>query len=266
MKLSQVSANKVDKDSVIPIYYQLAKVFEKMIYSGNLNPGEKLPPENDIADHFKISRMTVRKALAELIDDDLLYSEKGKGTFVAKPRLDNVEFELQNFREEIKKRGMEPNPKLLKVKIKRANNEMSEKLHIKKGTKCLDFSLVISADNEPLIYEDKYIVYSKHKPILETELKDPSLSNLAMLHGNHYPVMSKMVLNASKADKNVANKLNIKKDAPVFVIEQTLFDSDKKPVGWGRSICRGDKFKFTSFSGWSKNNDNSKDKRGFEYE
>lgn len=266
MKLSNVNKDNVDKNSVIPIYYQLAKLFEKMIYSGKLKPKEKLPPENDIAKHFKISRMTVRKALAELIDDDLLYSEKGKGTFVAQPKLDNVEFELQNFREEIKKRGMEPNPKLLKVKIKRANKKMAEKLNIKVGTKCLDFSLIISADKEPLIYENKYIVYSKHKPILETELKDPSLSNLAMLHGNHYPIMSKMVLNASKADEKVANRLNINKGAPVFVIEQILFNSDSKPVGWGKSYCRGDKFKFTSFSGWSKGNENSRDKRGFEYE
>ncbi|HKL12588.1 MAG TPA: GntR family transcriptional regulator [Halanaerobiales bacterium] len=253
----------IDKNSVIPIYYQLSKIFEDMIYSGELKPGEKLPPENKIATYFEISRMTVRKALSELIDDDLLYSEKGKGTFVAQPKIDNVEFELQNFREEIKKRGMEPHPRLLKVKIIRANNDIAQKLHINKGTKCIDFSLVISADGEPLIYENKYIVYKKNKPILENELKDPSLSNLAMLHGNHYPIMSKRILNASKADKEEAEVLNIKKGSPVFVVEQILYDSDSNPVGWGRSICRGDKFKFTSFSGWSKKSNNKPGKRRF---
>ena len=263
MKLTNKENINIDKNSVIPIYYQLSKIFEEMIYSGELKPGEKLPPENKIASHFEISRMTVRKALSELIDEDLLYSEKGKGTFVAQPKIDNVEFELQNFRDEIKKRGMEPNPKLLRVKIIRADDSVAEKLHIEKGTKCIDFSLVISADNEPLIYENKYIVYKKHKPILENELKDPSLSNLAMLHGNHYPIMSKRILNASKASQEEAEILNIKKGSPVFVVEQILYDSDSNPVGWGRSICRGDKFKFTSFSGWSKNSENKPDKRRF---
>ncbi|MGM0445306.1 MAG: GntR family transcriptional regulator [Bacillota bacterium] len=256
MNFEQIINEDIDKKSVIPIYYQIAKLFERKIYSGELKPGEKLPPENKIADMFNISRMTVRKALAELIDANMVYSEKGKGTFVAKPKLDNTAFELKNFKEELKNRGLNPKTKLLNVKIIRADKDLALKLNINKGRKCLDFSSIISANNEPLIYESKFIVYSKHKPILENEIQDPSLSNIAMAHGDSFPIMSKKILNVSKANNKHAELLNIKKDAPVFVIEQFLYDSADNAIGWGKSICRGDKFKFTSYSGWSKDNKN----------
>jgi len=256
MEFKNIIKENIDKKSVIPIYYQIAKLFEKKIFSGVLKPEEKLPPENKIADIFDISRMTVRKALSELINANMIYSEKGKGTFVAKPKLDNTVFELKNFKEELKNRGMNPQTKLLNVKIIRADKDLALKLDIDKDKKCLDFSSIISANNEPLIYESKYIVYSKHKPILENEIQDPSLSNIAMAHGDSFPIMSKKLLNVSKAIKKHAELLNIKIDAPVFVIEQFLYDSSNNPIGWGKSICRGDKFKFTSYSGWSKNNQN----------
>lgn len=256
MNLENIINEKIDKKSVIPIYYQIAKLFERKIYAGELKPGEKLPPENKIANIFDISRMTVRKALSELIDANMVYSEKGKGTFVAKPKLDNTVFELKNFKEELINRGLNPKTKLLNVKIIRADQDLANKLNIKKGIKCLDFNSIISANNEPLIYESKYIVYSKHEPILEKEIQDPSLSNIAMSHGDSFPIMSKKILNVSKVSKKHAKLLNLKEKSPVFVIEQYLYDSNNNPIGWGKSICRGDKFRFTSYSGWSKEKQN----------
>lgn len=254
---------KINKKSVIPIYYQLAKLLEKKIYTGELNPGEKLPPENKIADYFNISRMTVRKALSELIEAGMISSEKGRGTFVTEPKLDNLVFELDNFKEEIEKRGMKPKIKLLKVNIIKANREIANKLNIDLKTRCLDFTMLISANNEPLIYERKYIKYSKQKPILESELEDATLSNLAITHGNYFPVMSKKILKSANADKEQANLLNINKKDAVFVIEQYLYDTNNSSIGWGISVCRGDKFKFSSYSGWSNESNDIDQKRGF---
>lgn len=75
----------IDKQSVIPIYYQLFKYFEKRIRSGDYKPGDALPTEIEIAERFGISRMTVRRAIAELANLGMVYTQKGKGTFVAKP-------------------------------------------------------------------------------------------------------------------------------------------------------------------------------------
>ncbi|SJZ70491.1 GntR family transcriptional regulator [Selenihalanaerobacter shriftii] len=245
---------KLDKDSVIPIYYQLAKIFEKQILQGRLTPGEALPSENEISEKYDISRMTVRRAISELTNAGMVYTQKGKGTFVAKPKLEDVIFELKNFHEEIRKRGMQPRTKLLGVKIVRADKLLAKKLNVPLNTNCLYYRLLLSTQEEPLVYENKYVVYTKQKPILESELNDPSLSNLATLHGEKFPTMSKRILHASVATEEETVVLGIELNEPVFVVEQTLYDADKNPVGWGKSVCRGDRFKFTSTISWSMDN------------
>lgn len=247
---------KIDKNSVIPIYYQLAKIIKKQIYEGILKPGETLPAEHELVEMYGISRMTVRRALSELINAGMVYAEKGKGTFVAQPKLEDVVFELKNFHEEIKKMGLKPSARLLGVKIVKADQPLVKKLEVPLNTKCLYFRLLISANDEPLIYENKYVIYAKQKPILESELKDPSLSSLAAMHGDYFPIMSKRVLHASVVVKEEAAVLGVPPNTPVFVVEQILYDTEKKPIGWGKSVCRGDRFKFTSYIGWSLDTNN----------
>ncbi len=250
MKTYIADEDKIDKTSVIPVYYQLAKLLERHIFEGKLQPGETLPPENDLAAHFGISRMTVRRAISELVLAGMVYTQKGVGTFVSKPKLDNVVFELNDFHEEIKKRNMKPSTRLLGVKIVKADQQLAKKLEITVGIRCLYFRMILSADEEPLVYENKYVVFFKQKPILEAELKDPSLSNLAFVHTDHLPTISKKVLQASVATELEAKHLGIAVNAPVLVVEQTVYDSEKKPMGWGTSIYRADRYKLTSYTGW----------------
>ncbi len=251
MKILLTDGEKIDKNSVIPVYYQLARLFERQIFEGKLKPGEALPPENELASSYGISRMTVRRAISELVQAGLVHTQKGVGTFVSKPRLDNVVFELNDFRDEISKRNMKPSTKLLGVKIVKADRRLAKKLETTPGKRLLSFQMVLSADEEPLIFEKKFVVFSKQKPILESELNDPSLSNLASVHSDHTPSMSKKVLHASVATETEARHLGIPVKAPVFMMEQTVYDSDKKPMGWGTSVFRADRYKLTSYTGWS---------------
>ncbi|MDQ7094433.1 GntR family transcriptional regulator [Desulfosporosinus sp. PR] len=244
----------IDKNSVIPIYYQLYKLLEGQIRRGELKPGECLPTENDIALRYEISRMTVRRAISELVSAGMVYAQQGKGTFVARPKLDNIVFELNDFNEEIKKRGLNYQTTLLEAKIIRADEELKAKFQISEENKrLLYFRTVLSAENERLSYEVKYTIYSKSKPILETELKDPSLPGLVAAHTEYVPVSSKKVLQVAACSQEQALILGIAPQTPVFLIEQTIFDADLKPVGWSKAVYRGDRYKLTSYDGWYKN-------------
>lgn len=239
----------LDKSSAIPVYYQLAKMIEKDILAGNFKQGELIPAEHDFASTLGISRMTVRRAISELIAAGMVYSEKGKGTFVAKPKLDEVEFELEQFDEEIPKKGMNKNIKLLEAKIVKADEILAEKLSLALHTKCLHFRLLVSVNDEPLAYENKYIIFEKQSPILEKELKDPSLSNLANINGQ-LPTRSKKVYRATVVTENEATLLKVSLYTPVLLVEQTLYDNANKPIGWSQSIYRGDRYRLTSYTGW----------------
>lgn len=241
----------LDKSSPIPVYYQLARLLEAEIISGKLRPGESLPPEYETAAHFGISRMTVRRAYSELISAGMVVSERGKGTFVTKPKLDDMEFELDDFDDEMTGRGLGKQVKLLGAKIVRADEKLANKLAITVNTKCLHFKMLITVDNDPLVYENKYIIFSKQSPILEQELKDPSLSNLANISGHSLLTTGKRVFRASIVTDEEAALLKVDRQTPVFLVEQTVYDIEKKPIGWGKSVYRGDRYRLTSYTGWN---------------
>jgi len=242
----------IDKNSAIPAYYQLAKIFEEMITQGELGPDMPLPPEHAIAARHEISRMTVRQAIAELVAMGLVYTQKGKGTYVARPALDNVAFELGDFFTEIRKRGLIPAINLLQATIVKAGPDVAAQLACTPGTRCLFYRFTLSAGGEHLAYETRYVVYVRQKPLLEAELKDPSLARLVSTYSDKMPVTCKRVLQAGTVTAEEAGILRVVAGTPAFLVEQTLYDLDKRPVGWGRSVYRGDRCKLTSYEGWNK--------------
>ena len=243
----------IDKSSVIPIYYQLFKLLEEQIRRGDLKPGESLPTENEISSRFEISRMTVRRAISELVSAGMVYAQQGRGTFVATPKLDNIVFELNDFNQDVKQRGLTYKTTLLEAKIIRANDELKKRFEVSEEHKrFLYFRTVFSAEDERLSYELKYTIYSKSTPILESELKDPSLPGLIATHTEYVPMSAKKILQVAACTEEEGVILGIAPCSPVFLIEQTIYDQDLKPVGWSKSIYRGDRYKLTSYDGWYK--------------
>jgi GntR family transcriptional regulator len=84
----EAGAPRLDRTSFVPLYYQLQEVLKEQIESGIWSPGEALPSEPELARRFNISRVVVRQALAILQDDRQIVRVKGRGTFVAPPKLD----------------------------------------------------------------------------------------------------------------------------------------------------------------------------------
>ena len=91
-----------------PLYVKLRKMIEDAVSSGRLKHGDALPAERDIADAAAISRVTVRKAIDDLVNDGLLVRRRGSGTFVVKPvpRMQQPLSQLTSFTEDMRRRGM----------------------------------------------------------------------------------------------------------------------------------------------------------------
>jgi GntR family transcriptional regulator len=78
----------LDRKSFVPLYYQLQEALKQQIESGAWTPGDTLPSEPELARRFRVSRVVVRQALAILEDDRQIVRIRGRGTFVAQPKLD----------------------------------------------------------------------------------------------------------------------------------------------------------------------------------
>lgn len=121
----------IDKESPVPYYHQLKVYLLGEIESGNWMPQQKLPSEAEICERFGISRTVVRQAIKELQNQGYLSTEKGRGTFIARPKI--VAGFVQNiigFYEDFTKRGFKVTTHIIKQELAPASRHVSEELRI----------------------------------------------------------------------------------------------------------------------------------------
>ncbi len=87
----------IDKSSPLPIYYQIEEQLKNKLKNGELKPNDSLPSEREFAERFEISRMTVRQAINNLVNDGYLYRQKGRGTFVSEKKLEQAARWINEF-------------------------------------------------------------------------------------------------------------------------------------------------------------------------
>lgn len=240
---------ELDKDSFIPIYHQLFKHFEGLILSGELVPGDMLPTEMEFSEQLGISRMTVRRVISELAAAGMVYTVKGKGTFVAEPKLDEVTFSLNQRFEDLGYDNL--STQLLECRIIRADQTISSRLRVEKGVHCLFCRMVTRTGRIPLIYKAYYTIYTKRAPLIENQIRDMTLTRIASQHSKNLPSRTKRILMASSARKDEAAILDIEHNHPVFFMTETIYDQENKVIAWGKSVFNGKRYRFVSYGGWN---------------
>jgi GntR family transcriptional regulator len=99
------AVHTLDKNGFIPLYYQIQRALMEKIHSGELSEGDLLASEEELARSYKVSRMTARQALHGLKARGYALSQKGRGTFVTKPKLEKNIMHLRGFTEDMKQRA-----------------------------------------------------------------------------------------------------------------------------------------------------------------
>src|SRR5713101_906477 len=118
------------RNSPLPRYYQLKEIIRERIHSGEWKPGELIPSERELSEQYKISRMTARQAITELVNEGLFYREQGKGTFVSRHKITQQLLRLTGFTEDIRARGQRPATSVLSAQMCPASEEIAERLCI----------------------------------------------------------------------------------------------------------------------------------------
>lgn len=236
----------IDKSSFVPAYAQVMELLEETIRSGQFLPERPLPSEADLARRFGLSRMTVRRALALLAEKGLVFTRQGKGTFVAQPRLANVSFRLEELPEFALNRGMSTSSRLLEANVLRAPAAVAAVLQVPPTARVLYIRRLFLADNEPLACDRKYLPYEKGKPYLEAEIEYLPLHQIVNRHSDVLPVSNEVTIRAVSVDEDDARVLGVSPGDPAFQIEETLLAVGGKPVAWGKTVCRGDRYQLTA--------------------
>ena len=155
-----MSSFHVSPTSETPLYEQLWKHLRLMIQTGQLQPGDRLIPENELCSLLGISRTTVRQSMDQLVAEGLIVRHKGRGSFVASPKMKRPIHYLYNFTENIRELGAVPSSQVLLACVEHADDALMHQLELPAGhPQVFHLIRIRCANDAPVLLEDTYIPY-----------------------------------------------------------------------------------------------------------
>lgn len=233
----------------LPIYIQVREVLREQIDSGELQPGDKLPSEDQLAATYGISRMTLRRSLNDLIDMGLLYRRHGVGTFVSQSKVQRDHTHLTNFFESCRLGGHQPDAAVLHKEIVLADDHMAQALGIKKGEQLVRIVTLRFIDGTPITYHDAYLPVQYFPQLAVADKNDLGLESQhvwQLIEQFGYKVSNVVErLEARIADDELAEILEVAEGAPILYGERVLYSDDGTPLKYADCYNRGDRFSLT---------------------
>lgn len=157
MQADVIFESELDVNSQVPLYYQLVVIIKRNITGGVLKPGDLLPSELELCDRFGISRSTVRQAFSALEAEGLVLRQRGKGTFVSRPKLKRSLNNLYSFSAEMQGMGLTPASEILAFETIRPTADLVARLHIPEEEQVFKIVRLRRANDEPLMIETVFI-------------------------------------------------------------------------------------------------------------
>jgi len=231
----------IRQDDNTPLYVQLAKNIRQHISDGGIDPGNALPSERDLSEMTGMSRVTIRKAIEQLIDEGLLFRKQGSGTFVA-PRIEAPGSTLSGFSDDARRRGQSPGVYWMFKNYATPTEEEAIMLETAQTTKVARLGRVRFLGGEPLAIEHA-VVPARFLPALG--LLGDSLYAALDVQGFR-PTTGQQRIRASLATPTEAGILSIKENSEILRIERLTRVADGTPVEFTRSAYRGDRYDFVS--------------------
>ncbi len=235
---------KLKREAPTPLYLQLKDALTADIEAGIYKPHERLMSERELVEKFKVSRMTVRQALTELIRDGILYTRAGKGTYVNASKIKQELQTLTGFSQVMAARGSVVSARVLDAHIIPATLTLAAIFAIPMNTELVLLSRLRLSDGIPLAIEQAHIQHKICPGILEYDFSKESLYNILAAHYNTHLVRAEQTMEASLAVPQEAELLQIKHLAPVLRIERLSYNAQNILVEYVVSAYRGDRYKF----------------------
>nr|WP_317159359.1 GntR family transcriptional regulator [Mycobacterium sp. 21AC1] len=231
---------ELDRSSPVPLYYQVAQVFEKAILDGQLKPGDRFENELALASRLNLSRPTTRRAIQELVDKGMLVRKRGVGTQVVQTPVHRP-VELTSLYDDLTRAGQEPATKVLDYSVRPADDDIAERLNLEVGSEVVMMRRLRSSGGQPLA------LMTNHLPAAiapdREELERAGLYQSLRSRGVHIR-LARQRIGAKAADREEARLLDEKPKAPLLVMERTAFDDSGRIVEFGSHAYRASRYYF----------------------
>lgn len=225
-----------------PLYARVKKLVHEAVSAGELKHGDAIPGERDVAQMLDISRVTVRKAFAELVAEGLLVQRRGSGTYVAAPpkRIEQPLSRLTSFTQDMELRGLRTDADWLDRSVGLPTPEEALKLSLSPGEHVSRFHRLRRADGLPMAIELAVIPYK----FLPAPLNVGSSLYSALEARGVRPIRALQRLHATALSGEEAKLLELPEGSPALFIERISYLPDGRIVEFTRSRYRGDSYDF----------------------
>ncbi len=236
----------IDRASPLPYYVQLKAALVESIESGRWKPGDLIPSEPELCRMFDVSRTVVRQALKDMTYQGLVVRERGRGTFVAEPKISSgsLVHSLVGFYEDMAERGHAPVTRVLEQAIEPAGPKLMTALRIDSTTPVIKLVRLRFVQDEPIVLVTSYLPYDLCPELVNADLSEQSLYAFLKSEYGLSVASGRRRIEAVAANETEARLLHIDEGAPLLKLDSVSYLEDGTPLEYFHGVFRGDRSRF----------------------
>jgi GntR family transcriptional regulator len=219
-----------------PLYRQLKDRLIKELEGGTRQAHSRLPSERDWVEKLGVSRITVRQALSELVQQGYLYTVPGKGFFVGERRPARELNPFLSFTTAARNRGEVPSSKVLEARIVRATSEVAHDLQIPPAAEVVVLKRLRLSNGVPMMVQRSLLPHARCPGLLDRDLETLSLFETLREAYGITLTRAETTINARLADATEKRALSLPPPGVVLVTDQLSASEDGKPVERALSV------------------------------
>jgi len=216
----------LDKDSNIPLYFQLAEEFRKKIENYEWITNSQIPSELKLCENYKISRGTVRQAITELIQEGYIYRKHGLGTFIKKPRKIWPVSSYYSNELFVKSNGPEIEKKVISKRTIAVNNDLKRIMKLNENDKVYQVKSLLYLNKSPVALESSYLLKSMFPNLSKKDLSSTTIYKNFMYKYKLKVSRVKEFYSTILADRYISKKLSIKEKSCILMVERLAWSNN----------------------------------------
>lgn len=239
----------IDPHSGVPLFLQLTQtlreVLTRKVREGALKPGDFFTTEKAVCQRFGVSTITAKRALDDLEAEGLLTRQRGRGTYVAQPRVHQVLDHFYRFTTEMRAQGLRPAWKNLYVGVVMPDPNVAEALGIHALDKVTRLERLRLLNDEPFLLENSYLPQSLYPGLERQDHESVALYDILAQEYNLRPARCRETFEPVLLGRRAARLLGVRAGAAGMVLERLAYGAEGAPLEYSRGVVRGDRCRLT---------------------
>jgi GntR family transcriptional regulator len=220
------------------------RLLDAALRQGRYLPGERLPPERDLARDLGISRTSLRQALTALAENGRVRAAANRGWYVLGVPISEGPNGFTSFSAQGRARGLAASARILVQRVRPATLEEADVLGLPPTAPILDLERLRSLDGVPICVSFDRMPAARVDALVDRDLTDRSLTAELEQGCGLVATRCSYEVEATPADDRRAALLGVAPGSPLLVTHEVLFDQRDQPISLGLTAYRGDAFRF----------------------